>query len=58
MHFKMVIIGLTLALILFEVMPKYVSHLQIIVFAVWMFGLRSFYENSKAIKFKIRGKKI
>lgn len=58
MHFKMVIIGLTLALILFEVMPKYVSHLQIIVFAVWMFGLRSFYKNSKAIKLKIGRKKI
>lgn len=58
MHFKMVIIGLTLALILFEVSPKYVSHLQIIVFAVWMFGLRSFYKNSKAIKLKIGRKKI
>lgn len=33
-HFEMTVIGVTLALILFEVTPKYVSHLHVLLFAI------------------------
>lgn len=52
-QFKMMIIGLTAVLFLFEVMPKYVCHMQIILFAIGIFSFDSFMDNSKRIKLKI-----
>ena len=46
-QFKMMIIGLTSVLFLFEVMPKYVSHMQIIMFAIGIFCIDGFMDNSK-----------
>ena len=40
-QFKMMIIGLTV-LFLFEVMPKYVSHMQIIMFTIGIFCIDGF----------------
>lgn len=45
----MLIIGLTLALFLFEVMPKYVSHMQIIMFCIGVFCFDGFMDNSHRI---------
>ena len=56
-QFKMMIIGLTLVLFLFEVMPKYVSHMQIIMFCIGIFSFSSFMDNSKRIRNKILNKK-
>lgn len=49
LQFELMIIGLTMALILFEVMPKYVSYLQIIMFSIALFKLKDFCENSVAL---------
>ncbi|MCR5636628.1 MAG: glycosyltransferase family 39 protein [Clostridiales bacterium] len=54
-QFKMMIVGLTGALILFEVTPKYVSYLQMILFVIMAFGLSDFTDNSKRIKNKLIG---
>ncbi len=42
LHFRMAIIGVTLALLLFEVTPKYVSHLHICFFATFACFLRDY----------------
>lgn len=46
---ELMIIGLTMALILFEVMPKYVSYLQIIMFCIALLKVRDFCDNSKLL---------
>lgn len=48
-QFELMIIGITIVLILFEVMPKYVSHLQIILFTIALFRMSDFCINSKNI---------
>ena len=48
-QFKMMIIGVTLALILFEVTPKYVSHMQIIMFCIGIMCTSDFMDNSKRL---------
>ena len=55
-QFKMMIIGITLALFLFEVMPKYVSHMQIIMFCIGIFSFSNFMDNSFRIHNKITSK--
>lgn len=52
-QFKMMIIGLTSVLFLFEVMPKYVSHMQIILFAIGIFSINSFMNNSRKLHDKV-----
>ncbi len=42
LHCQMAVIGVTTALWLFEVMPKYVSHLHIILFCTLAFSIKSF----------------
>lgn len=56
-QFKMIIIGLTAVLFLFEVMPKYVCHMQIIMFSIGIFSFDNFMENSKRIRQKISVRK-
>ena len=55
-HCKMIIVGLTAALICFEVCPKYASHTQILFYTIWMLQLKRFAANSGAIREKIRTK--
>lgn len=50
LHCKMAIIGVTAALLLFEVTPKYASHLHIMLFSIFAFGITTFF--SKKIKDK------
>ena len=57
LQFKMMIIGLTSVLFLFEVMPKYVSHMQIIMFTIGIFCIDSFMDNSKRFHDRILRKK-
>ena len=57
-QFKMMIIGITLALVLFEVMPKYVSHMQIIMCCIGIFCLGNFMDNSKKLHNRVFHKKI
>lgn len=45
-QFKMMIVGLTFVLFLFEVMPKYVSHMQIILICIGAFCLNNFTINT------------
>ncbi|WP_407725127.1 ArnT family glycosyltransferase [Ruminococcus sp. JL13D9] len=52
-QFMMMIIGITLALILFEVMSKYVSHMQIIMFCIGIFCIDGFMDNSKKLHNRI-----
>lgn len=54
MHFKMVVLGVCVALLFSEVMPKYTSHLVILVYAVWMLELKDFSANSAALERKLR----
>lgn len=56
LQFKMMPIGLTMSLILFEVMPKYVSHMSIIMFVIAVFSYSSYIDNS--IRFKSRVNKF
>lgn len=53
-QFKMMIVGLTAALLLFEVMPKYASHMQIILFIIGVWSIDSFMENNQEVKKKCR----
>ncbi|MGN1131419.1 MAG: hypothetical protein ACI4RL_00825, partial [Ruminococcus sp.] len=56
-QFELMIIGITAALILFEVTPKYVSYLQIILFCIALFNVKYFCEISdKLCKHKLRVK--
>lgn len=48
-HFQMCVIGVTVALLLFEVTPKYTSHLHVLLFGVLAFELKSFL-GDKSIK--------
>ncbi len=51
LHFKMAIIGVTLPLLLFEVMPKYVSHLHIMFFGVLAFSIKNtLYQKNHNVK--------
>lgn len=43
LHFKMAIIGVTLALLMFEVTPKYATHLQVFYFCLLAMSLDSFF---------------
>lgn len=54
LHFKMVIIGVTLVLICFEVCLKYASHLHILMYAIWMLQVKDFTDNSALIKKKLQ----
>lgn len=45
-QFKMMIVGLTFALILFEVMAKYTSYLYIVLFVIGLFEIDRFCDNS------------
>lgn len=56
-QFKMMIIGLTSVLFLFEVMPKYVSHMQIIMFTIGIFCVDGFMDNSKRFHDRLLRKK-
>lgn len=58
LQFKMMIIGLTSALFLFEVMPKYVSHMQIVMFAIGIFCIDGFMDNSKRFHDRLLRKKV
>ncbi|MBK6087613.1 glycosyltransferase family 39 protein [Ruminococcus difficilis] len=57
-QFKMMIIGLTSVLFLFEVMPKYVSHMQIVMFTIGIICVDGFIDNSKRIHDRVLRKKI
>ena len=56
LHCKMVIIGVTVALICFEVSTKYVSHMHILMYAIWMFQLKDFVARSNSIREKLVAK--
>ena len=58
LQFKLFIVGLTLSLILFEVMPKYVSHLQIIFTCIAILNIRSFANNSLMFRQKVNKRSI
>ncbi|MBQ4569372.1 MAG: hypothetical protein IJA62_04895 [Ruminococcus sp.] len=53
LHFMMVPVGLTLALILFEALAKYSSHAHILIFAVGILNFSSFRANMSAIREKL-----
>lgn len=55
-HFKMVILGVTAALLVSEVMAKYTSHLQILIFVIWLYELKDFCVTSGTVKEKLLGK--
>lgn len=44
LHFQMVIIGVTVALLLFEVTPKYATHMHILFFCILAMSVKSFFE--------------
>ncbi len=52
LHFMLVPLGFTAALILFEVMPKYSSHMAIILFATAIINLPAFIDNVKMLRCK------
>ncbi len=56
LHCKMVIIGVTVVLLCFEVCFKYASHLQILMYGIWMLQLKDFAVNSGAIQQKLSSK--
>ncbi len=49
-HCRMVVLGVTVALMFSEVMPKYVSHLILLVFAIWILSMKDFYNTSALIR--------
>ncbi len=53
LHFMMVPVGLTLALILFEVLAKYSSHAHILIFAVGILNFNSFRLNMYTMREKL-----
>lgn len=53
LHFMMVPLGVTAALILFEVAPKYSSHMQILLFCVGIINFSTFRLNISAIRSKL-----
>lgn len=53
-HCQMVIIGVTLALLLFEVMPKYTSPLHILFFIILATSLKSFFAQKTTFQKKSR----
>lgn len=46
MHFEMFVIGVTLPLLLFEVTPKYASHLHLLMFAILAFSIKEYFTTS------------
>ena len=55
LHFKMVIIGVTTILLVYEISSKYTSYLQIFMYAIWMLRLKDFVCNSNSIQNKVAG---
>ena len=56
-HFKMVIIGVTAAPLVSEVMAKYTSPLHILLYVIWMYELKDLHANSPALIGKLFAKK-
>lgn len=50
LHCQMAVIGVTCALWLFEVMPKYASHLHILLFCVLAFSIKSLFDRKDNIE--------
>ena len=50
MHFKMCVIGVTAVLLLFEVTPKYATHLHILLFCILAMSLKTFFSVNKTKK--------
>ena len=53
LHFMMVPLGVTAALLLFEVAPKYSSHMHILLFAIAIFNFAAFRDNISGIRKRI-----
>lgn len=49
LQFKMFVVGITLLLLTFEVAPKYVSHLQIVLFTIALFDVNGFCDYSRRV---------
>lgn len=47
LHFEMAIIGFTLALLLFEVTPKYASHTHILFFGILALNIKNFFSRKE-----------